>query len=788
MEEVHAFPKQRCSLGFTKLWGRVVKLCYTPFQVLTRQPSEELDVAYNGLIKDLCSAHEKVYALTTCEYFDVPLLEHGAKGSVTGKDAIASQSLAVLYLTRDYICVRVRDLKRDIDGSIDSYVRTYERFTCAINCIKSCFTFHHWVWLKYGVPNPHTIASTELMASVLWTDIVMEPVLLETLKNSVTEVVNMVRSGKSVEVQKMEIIKRLSLNLYMLPDTKFYMRIIEQPYIEQMIDYYTEAIASRDKTFYQNAEVYILWCDKQLKREYAIACSFLNKSSYRLIKQKLTDALYSSKVELLSSETCELLINGQRSLSKFLLKRLYRCIVNGDKRLKIWLGDVIQRSIGESFAAKIKVEREKMEISEGTCKLNSKKMFEVTFHAARSVLHHYRGLITDTFSSDPGFLTLVRDEVYANIINVKERDLSQEPIKSTIFFQVLVEFCVAESEAVFSPNLDLLLNAEKMCVSIPTEKFRKRDQMYFFTFYLESLINRVIKTICNGGDLDISEKREKAMVHAFFSQRVPFDCIYRCNLLLKDFYGRSTCFWNLYPNVRPLVFKNCAWKLSTGEDKEIRFPSYLAETSKRFVKLYEKKFIGLRISLVKNHSIVKVCLTQNSQVQFIMTLYQACIALLFNEKQRWYIENIIETSRISREDCLSSISDLAACGILQANSDNSEIVLGQLHTLKPGTLSLVRLPSFGLLGDEDKAGLNSLGKSENLTTKERAKRSAVEAQVAKVLKEKNHLTLSEIESSVSLALKGMAIASRDIKEAVEKLVERGLAKRDETSKVMWYVT
>eukprot|EP00796_Vickermania_ingenoplastis_P004709 gene4709-3401_t len=748
----------RRRVGFLRDWKKVSTTCLRPFRLLAKRPQGNLGEIYNSLLSNLCEGHEKVYELTTSEFSDSPTLERGKDGFVIGEDQLATQVLVILYLVRDVINGQAKSCKELVDeGNVSGYVNAFERFTCGVNCLKCCFTYHHWVWLKWGIPPPHSIPPTELMALVIWTESVVHKINHEKLKKSIKNIVNAARCRDGANIEDMESVKRLSLNLYLLlPDAKYYTTVVEDTYIGQMMDYFSLfSYQSLGRSGINSPEKYIRWCDFQFKREMGLACCFLHRSSYNTLRHRLIDALLLKEKGNLSDPTCTWLKRGDKGILQILAKWVPR----GSEKLKGWFKDMVRQSTSEEMEREGRKTKKKG-LQEGPNSL------EVTIRAARSVLNYFQKILKEIFAGDENLMGTMRDEVFQKI--EEEVNVEDEATKKSYYAalrDLLVKYSVEEIEVNYSKNIDKEDGSERspesLWIGMIYKKLHPDEKQSFCAAYTRALRYRLIKKVSMGGNaFTIPLRREKTMLQALFSYDASFDFVYRCNRMIDDAYRFSVKLWGQNSNIRPIILKGFTWELS--DDRNTTTIHQLYEYVRNFLFSYGTRFPGLKVSF--SHS-------QHSVLQ------------QFNQQRKWSVSAMASSNR--RNELMEILHTLAKHQVVQFNGSKTEVeVHPSLELLETGTILLASLEQDIV---PTKKGIFHSNEGETEESSKKLLSIAIEGQVVRILKSTGPLAITDVQDRVMHRLDKFMVSRKDVKDAVEKLIEKSHIQRDIATKLLSFV-
>lgn len=292
------------NLPFHSLWRGVNDIGMYVFAILECQPQEDLRIAYNNLLASLCKAHALVYRLTAYVCSDCPsLVRETSSHQVVGDCEESTQVLVLYYLMREFIKKQILQFRRAMIEKpciISAYVDYFEKFNASVSMLKAISTYLHWSWQKRGLPVEHVLLPTEVVSMHLWTEVILDTEVKDRLTAAVERVVARVRAGVFDDVELMENVKRLSFALLQLHNLRqtYYSSLIETPYIELMNGYYEQ-----QKLLYRelDAEEYILACYNEIRREDLLKQFFLAPVSYDKVRAHLIETRIKGEWAFLST-------------------------------------------------------------------------------------------------------------------------------------------------------------------------------------------------------------------------------------------------------------------------------------------------------------------------------------------------------------------------------------------------------------------------------------------------------------------------------------------------------
>lgn len=769
---------QRCN--FPQSWRTVNEICLQAFDVFNKKP-ENLVATYNELNHRLCEAHAILYRLTAFPCIDCPALVRGSSFTkVVGDKPESTQVLVVYYLLREMLKRQMNQSREAIlagNAIIRDYLDAFEKLTGGVNLVKCVFTYMHWVWEKLGLPTEHIVLPTETIATHLWTDIVVDEVKVK-LAREMTAIVNAARKGTDLDYGVVEDAKRLSLNLAILNDGRqtFYTTIIEGPYQAGLTAYYTK----RKPLFKRKgAERYVYLSLKAVTREGFLAKCLLARFSLEKVRALVIELLVGSETEYLKRAAELWLKNkdeGKRKIYHASLFGLYELLGGGAK--PTWMEDLLTAHVTETATKDMTEYQSPSDIDASTRVMRS----------IRETYTRLRSLLVDVFGNKPllfsAMLTGLKHAV---------NELCNDPRVPSFDATTVVSLAKIASEEIssgknYSPT-------EGNWIADVYSLLEGKE--VFHTTYQKMLQVRLLKYAC----FSLTEEqcldrfaREERMLSELFRRGKSFDFASACRRMLKDIYIISyQCKRFLHSPVplSPLVLTRFAWREltpPTAEDTALLSPA-VQDATKGFVTLFEANRFGSgrRLSFLPHYSTYMVRMRGvfggvSINEALHVSYFQFSILTLFNQAQSLTFQEIEARLKISLKLIQEHTKPLIGAKLLLYNPSTQCLSLNRDYRSSQTRLFLV--PEFDFnVGNESAAADHSQERSAAV----HQYLPACESCIVKILKREKEMSLDDIQAHVRQTLSKYDVTQKDVKRALEKLIEREFVGRGPDGKTLFYI-
>ncbi|CCW62286.1 unnamed protein product [Phytomonas sp. EM1] len=767
--------------SFPILWRTINEVCMQAFSIFENYPTKDLSVLYRELNANLCRAHALVYKLTAYPCHDCPSLVRGNNSArVVGDNQECTQVLVVYYLFRELLKKQVLQSKQALSAecyTISAYLDSFEKYSAGVNVTKCVFTYLQWVWQKVGLPSEHSILPTEVISLHNWTEHVLSDDVRECLKMSAMSTVNEMRQGQEVDYDTIENIKRLSLNLSMLSDSRqaFYVTILEEPYLANMSSFY---MLRKPNYKRYGPENYVSVCIRTLKREEFLVKCTLCKQSLEKVRNHLIEILFHEEVEYLRPPVQACFANDfERDKSKSWLSSLYELIGAGSK--SSWVEDVITSNVSEK-ASELIMKR----IQEG----NDDNNVAVDLNSIRETHHVQKKKIIDIFGPKRPLLVAMLSGLKIALDTYKESSVQDNEDFEKNIANSLAVFAVKET--------DSWLNNPKICDNWVADMYgfiEKKE--VFHSKYMKLLKSRLLKNAYlteTKANCENTFQREQRMLSDLFLRGRNFDFAHSCQIMLKNVFTRSFDYKTMHRapfELRPIVLNKFIWDGIAPPPKQDTnlLIKEVDQALENFQMVYKKNFApGKCLSFLPHYStcIVRMKTGDDADygVRLILSSLQLRIVMAFNQQRKWRVSELEEKIDVSHSEFSEHLDKLVKANIFAYLPSSKS-----LHVVKPTRSSRKKFFLVPEIQHESVQEGNKRESIRSIAPIEREKAIAIEGCIVKSLKMNGSLSIGKIEEFVSEVLDKFSINCRDIKRILDKLIEREYVLREEESNTFRFI-
>lgn len=761
--ENHSVSSSGFSTSFLIVWKGLQHVC-TVLELATKCHLDvPLPVWYNRVARFLCIGHAMLYELTTRSLSDVPVMEWNNSFQIRGSDSKATQVLAAFYCLRDYLDTVINGYKEKMLNSLDiigSYLQTFETFSVFALCMKCCFTYLNFVWMRYGVPTDHNIIPPEWLALGLWGGRIISENIHSRLTAGVKNAVHRVIWSNLWDIDSMENVKRLSLNLYSSNDSGFYHKISESVFKAEIEDYYrhySPLIFAKCKSM----EVYVEWCDEQIQRGKVLSYCFLGSASYPLARQwviRSTLLLYKDKlVAALPRWLHRWRVPSETVSNVKILRIIYQSVGRENDSFFSSFTDAFEQAMKYSFGTMI------MSKWGNVFEALSRDDYAKIFPICKALFFHYAALIKYVFNGSAVLLQRAERIVYELAASASSRT---SPGLASSFALELVRDAEEAIEGTDGNPLISTICSSSLWIVCMYKQSPEDVQKAFCSIYSVLLVRRALRILSNDKkNFDDAFRREREMIIALCGI-APFDFLSRCSETISEAYYVSQKFWKKKSCFYPVVLKEFCCPLRE-QYSENDIPISFVDNVRNFCERFPTDFPGLHVTYSPTYSCVIVKVAKRGSLRLVLTTKQLTVLLLFNRRNRWSISTMATISRMTKEVCRSILNLFASHNIIRFVDSFNEVELLELNSLPSGTLYL----SDAFLASIRDHTFSS-EEMPSSSTSSRFNFQRVEAQVFKILKAEKTCTPMTVENLVRTSFTAFQVTPRDVKRALKKLIEK----------------
>ncbi|CAF4785797.1 unnamed protein product [Rotaria socialis] len=236
-------------------------------------------------------------------------------------------------------------------------------------------------------------------------------------------------------------------------------------------------------------------------------------------------------------------------------------------------------------------------------------------------------------------------------------------------------------------------------------------------------------------------------------------------------------------NFSPMVFSSNAWPLSPISC--VILPNELKATFNSFHRFYINHHSGRKLTCLHQYSQVELqTYFTDKKYRLQVSTYQMIVLLLFNEQLIWTVEAIQNKTQIESDFLFQVLVSLLKKKILVSEEISEDFQ--ESHIKENHKIELKNDFSSKNLLVNLRVTIKSSNKKDSEYSDESInddRRSAVEAKIAKIMKEQRTLEYkSLIEKVMEQLIPCFKPNVRLIKRCIDRLIDRGYLKRDSNNK------
>ncbi|RNA41656.1 cullin-4A [Brachionus plicatilis] len=587
----------------------------------------------------------------------------------------------------------------------------------------------------YVLNNPLILSIWDLGLDLFKNHIVMNKLVQTRCISGLLALIDSERGGELID---RSLVKNLLTMLYKL---QLYQSIFESEFIKASDKLYS----NEGETMLQSSDIpeYLKHVEKRLNEENNRLLHYLHPSTKHLLILCVEKNLIGDHVNTILQKGFDNLMDDHRLDDLKLLYNLLSRFVNGIDQLKTYFSQYIKkrgRDIVINPEKDVVMIQELLDFKErldaiSECWNNNEKFT----HALKDSFEHF----INQRSNKPAELIA---KYIDNKLKAGNKEATEEELDK-ILDKIMVLFRFIHGKDVFEAfyKKDLakrLLLGKSASVDAEKSMLSKLKQECggVFTFKLEGMFK----------DMELS----KDIMSAFDQQLTVKTSI---NLFVNVL---TLTHWPSYPIYNIIL------------------PPEMTQLQERFLEFYKKKYSGRNLQWQPSlgHCLVKGHISSGNNKEFHVSLYQALILLLFNNKDEVPYEEILESTKIEESELKRTLQSLA-CGkvsILIKSSKGVDIHLDDVfsfnHTFTH-KLNRIKINQVQLKETQE----------ENQATNEKVfqdRQYQVDAAIVRIMKMRKSLQHNLLVSEVVGQLK-FSIKPADIKKRIESLIERDYLARDE---------
>lgn len=740
--------------AFPSLWKVVTNICSATFKKLDHRSSSDLVSEYNALVISLCEAHGVIYQLTAFPCNEYPALVRGTNAvEVRGKTSESTQVLVVFYLLREFLKHQINCIKANIDPEvIDTYLDAYDKYTAGTSLVKAVFTYLHWTWQKYGLPCEHVIQPTEVVSLHLWTEAIFNGDLRDRFRNKIDDTIRSIRKGDPTDIREMESIKRFSLNIGSLTDSRMtlYSSVVEEPYLRSLANFYAPV---KVKLKRRGVAEYVGLCKGILKKEEFLARCFLIKSSYDQVRNIVLKILVDSEMDFLRP-FCKNALDpsdgNDPTQHKGIFLGMYE-LLNGDTN-ESWMRELLKETISEYVSKELQNMKDGFETS---------TILEILQRTQRI----FEKVVLDIFGNCLPLIRAVHEGIAKGFEQWDALGVHADNASRTA--KRLVRLTAEEIQT--APIAELL---RRDCWIAVAYRHLSRSDV-FHQFYTKFLEERLLAGIFRGDENANFILREESMLSTLLVKDKNFGFVFNCMKLIRDVTRDKNCETVFVNGIR--VTTNILTAYAWGETRAssnarlFAFPPELRSFVQGSIDAYAALGNGRRLVFSHEYSGANVQMRvpgTTSVLRLTVSFLQLRFLYVMNRMQDRLLSRLCTETNTTKEACWKVLQPFVQMKIVSLN-EREDLFFFTPQYVTPTDQNLIDLRQVEVRLHQANSEKNHL-----LSKAEKDHGMAIEGHITKHLKESGPLSMEVILGKVSGSLSTLQIQRKDIKRAIEKLVER----------------
>ncbi|KOS17945.1 Cullin-1 [Escovopsis weberi] len=669
----------------------------------------------------------------------------------------------IKYLN-EHLTSLVQESKSHTDEALLTYyIKEWDRYTVAAKYIHHLFQYlnRHWVKreIDEGKKNIYDVYTLHL---VQWRNVLFEQVSSKVM-DAVLKLVEKQRNGETIEHSQIKQVvdSFVSLGLDEADPTKstldVYRYHFEGPFLQATEEFYQ---AESKQFVAENSIVeYMKKAEERLAEEEERVKMYLHQDIAVPLLRRCNQALIADHSTLLREEF-QILLDNDREEDMARMYNLLARIPDGLDPLRTRFETHVRR------AGLVAVQ--KVSSSEGD-KLEPK----VYVDALLEIHTQYQGLVKRAFKDEPEF-TRSLDNACREFVNRNEvckSSSSKSPELLAKYTDVLLR---KSSTSIEEADLERTLS------QIMTVFKYIEDKDVFQKFYSRMLARRLVHSNSSSDDAEtsvISKLKEACGFEYTNKLQRMFQDMQISKDLNKEFRDHlESVESSKAVDSTFSILGTGFWPLTPPSTNFVP-PSEISAEIDRFVRFYKHKHDGRKLTwlwhLCKGDIKTGYCKSSKTPYTFQVSIYQMAILLLFNEKDTYTYEDIIEVTQLSNEVLDQALSVILKAKVLLMDGGD-----------KPGPGKTFKL-NFDFKSKKIKMNLNLGGvkeaKQEEVETNktiEEDRRLVLQSAIVRIMKARKRMKHTQLVSETINQIRSRFVPKvSDIKKCIEILLDKEYLER-----------
>jgi len=315
-----------------------------------------------------------------------------------------------------------------------------------------------------------------------------------------------------------------------------------------------------------------------------------------------------------------------------------------------------------------------------------------------------------------------------------------------------------------------------------------RDKDIFEKDYQQYLAGRLLQ------DLSQSEQAERSMIgklktesgyHWTSKLEDMFKDIQRSKELMQDFNKTHGTEFDVELSVS--VCTTGAWPSSSIQP--VNKPPEIGPIADRFQQFYLQKYSGRKLNFQwdKGRADVMVQFDAKNRKILVVSTYQMLILLLFNQKQTWTFQQILDATGIPKEECSTHLLSMVhpKVKVMRKNPNNKACEPDHKFQINPqytNPRAKVNIPILMSIKPADPSQKNKEMEAVLLL-----RRHQMDAAIVRIMKARKTLRHPDLVAEVVKQLQKRFVPKPvDIKKRIANLIELEYLERDEADRQLYH--
>ncbi|KFH47181.1 Cullin-like protein [Hapsidospora chrysogenum ATCC 11550] len=670
-----------------------------------------------------------------------------------------------------YLQSHLEDLLEDSKTHTDEallafYIKEWNRYTAAAKFIHHLFRYlnRHWVKreIDEGKKNIYDVYTLHL---VQWRKVLFEK-LSGKVMDAVLKLVEKQRNGETIEYSQIKQVvdSFVSLGLDETDSSKSTLNVyryhFERPFLQATKEFYQ---AESKQFVAENSVVdYMKKAESRLQEEEERVNMYLHQDIAVPLKKTCNQALIADHSALMREEF-QVLLDNERDEDMARMYSLLSRIPDGLDPLRTRFETHVRKA-GLSAVQKI-------QSAEGD-KLEPK----VYVDALLEVHTQYQALVRRAFNDEPEF-TRSMDNACREFVNRNEVCKSGSSSKSPELLAKYTDVLLRKSSTSIEES-----ELEQTLTQIMTVFKYIEDKDVFQKFYARMLARRLVHSNSSSDDAETS-MIAKLKEACGFEYTNKLQRMFNDMQISKDLNREFRDHLAAGSIPRPIdstfsILGTGFWPL-TPPSTSFSVPPEIATEIERFGRFYKHKHEGRKLTwlwhLCKGEIRAGYCKTSKTPYTMQVSAYQMAILLLFNDKDTYKYEEMLDATQLSSEVLDQALAVILKAKVLLMSGSSGE---------KPGPGKAFKL-NYDFKSKKVRVNLNLGGikesKQEEVETNktiEEDRKLVLQSAIVRIMKARKKMKHSQLVSETINQIRSRFVPKvSDIKKCIEILLDKEYLER-----------